>query len=45
MTRRVQIKHVAAPASLLALAAWQSGRGAMHARPTGAGKWQHDFAE
>ena len=32
--RRAQPGYVAAPASLLALAAWQSGNGAMQARPT-----------
>jgi Domain of unknown function (DUF4192) len=34
VTRRAQPGHVAAPAALLALAAWQSGNGAMQARPT-----------
>ena len=34
VVRRAQPGHVAAPASLLALAAWQSGNGAMQARPT-----------
>jgi len=38
--RRVQPGYVAAPASLLALAAWQAGHGAMQARPTGTGKRQ-----
>ena len=33
------------PAWALPLAAWQSGHGAMRARPTGTGKRQHDFAE
>ena len=34
VTRRAQPGHVAAPAALLALAAWQSGNGAVQARPT-----------
>ena len=34
VVRRAQPGHVAAPAALLALAAWQSGNGAMQARPT-----------
>jgi Domain of unknown function (DUF4192) len=33
VVRRAQPGHVAAPAALLALAAWQSGNGAMQARP------------
>jgi hypothetical protein len=40
MVRRVQLGHVAAPAFLFTLAAWQSGHGAMQARPTGTGKRQ-----
>ncbi len=34
VTRRAQPGYVAAPAALLALAVWQSGNGAMQARPT-----------
>ena len=34
VVRRAQPGYVAAPASLLALAVWQSGNGAMQARPT-----------
>ncbi len=34
VVRRAQPGYVAAPAALLALAAWQSGNGAMQARPT-----------
>jgi len=45
VVRRAQPGRVAAPASLLALAAWQSGHGAMQARPTRNGERQHDFAE
>jgi len=37
VTRRAQTGYVAAPACLLALAAWQSGHGAMQARPTAMG--------
>ncbi len=33
VVRRAQPGHVAAPAALLALAAWQTGHGAMQARP------------
>ena len=45
VVRRGQPRHVAASAALLALAAWQSGHGAMQARPTRNGERQHDFAE
>ena len=34
VTRRAQPGHVAAPAALLALAAWQPGHSTTHARPT-----------
>ena len=45
VTRRAQPGYVAAPAALLALAAWQSGHGAMQARPTRNGERRHDSAE
>ena len=37
VTRRAQPGHVAAPAALLALAAWQPGHGTTHARPIQSG--------
>ena len=37
VVRRAHAGHVAAPASPLALATWQSGHGAMDARPTAMG--------
>jgi hypothetical protein len=40
VTRRAQPGHLAAPAALLALAARQSGNGAMQARPTRRGRWR-----
>jgi len=45
VVRQTQPGHVGAPASLLALAAWQSGHGAIQARPTRNGERQHDFAK
>jgi hypothetical protein len=45
VVRRTQPRHLAAPASLLALAAWQSGHGAIQARASRNGERQHDFAE
>ena len=40
MVRRAQLGHVAAPTSLLALAAWQSGYGATQGSATHSGKRQ-----
>ena len=45
VTRRAQPGHLTTPAALLALAVWQSGHGAMQARPTRIGERQHVFAE
>src|SRR5271165_5886778 len=45
VVRRAQPGHVAAPAALLALAAWQPGHGTMQARPTRNGERRYDFAE
>jgi Domain of unknown function (DUF4192) len=45
VVRRAQPGYVPASAALLALAAWQSGHGAMQALPTGNWERQHDLAE
>ena len=34
VVRQARPGHMAAPASLLALASWQPGHGSIHARPT-----------